>query len=151
MTEIQTRNRSPQPKPWIEAIHAYVPGKSKGSDGRELTKLSANENPLGCSAQALAALGRGGDPARYPDPDATALREAIARLHGLDAARIVCGTGSDELLNLAAQGFAGPGEEVLYARFPSWSTKSPHAAAARRRSRRPMPITRPTWTHCWLR
>ncbi|MCA0909986.1 histidinol-phosphate transaminase [Qipengyuania gaetbuli] len=117
MTQSNDSSARPTMKPWIEAIHAYVPGKSKGSDGRELTKLSANENPLGCSAQALAALGRGGDPARYPDPDATALREAIAQLHGLDAARIVCGTGSDELLNLAAQGFAGPGDEVLYARF----------------------------------
>ena len=43
-------------KPWIEKIHAYVPGKSKGADGRELAKLSANENPLGCSPDALAAL-----------------------------------------------------------------------------------------------
>ena len=37
-------------KPWIAGIHAYVPGKSTGADGRRLTKLSANENPLGCSA-----------------------------------------------------------------------------------------------------
>ena len=43
-------------KPWIAGIHAYVPGKSTGADGRRLTKLSANENPLGCSAAALAAL-----------------------------------------------------------------------------------------------
>ena len=37
----------PTPKPWIAAIHAYVPGKSRSADGRELIKLSANENPLG--------------------------------------------------------------------------------------------------------
>ncbi|MBX7458573.1 histidinol-phosphate transaminase [Qipengyuania sp. 1NDH17] len=107
----------PTMKPWIEKIHAYVPGKSKGSDGRELVKLSANENPLGCSEAALAALAQPAVPARYPDPDATALRAKIAEVHGLDPARIVCGTGSDELLNLAAQGFAGPGDEVLYARY----------------------------------
>ena len=104
-------------KPWIEKIHAYVPGKSKGADGRELIKLSANENPLGCSAAAMEALAQPSSPARYPDPDAFALREKIAAIHALDPARIVCGTGSDEILNLAAQAFAGPGDEVLYARF----------------------------------
>ncbi|MBY6127514.1 histidinol-phosphate transaminase [Qipengyuania aquimaris] len=108
---------APQMKPWIEKIHAYVPGKSKGADGRELAKLSANENPLGCSPDALAALAEPASPARYPDPDATALRAKIGEVHGIDPKLIVCGTGSDELLNLAAQGFAGPGDEVLYARF----------------------------------
>ena len=107
----------PEMKPWIEKIHAYVPGKSKGADGRELVKLSANENPLGCSEAALAALAEPAGPARYPDPDSTALRAKIGEVHGIDPARIVCGTGSDELLNLAAQAFAGPGDEVLYARF----------------------------------
>jgi histidinol-phosphate aminotransferase len=107
----------PEMKPWIEGIHAYVPGKSTGSDGRALVKLSANENPLGCSAAALAALATDHAPAAYPDPDAAALRTAIGRQHGVDPARIVCGTGSDELLNLAAQGFAGPGDEVLFSRF----------------------------------
>lgn len=104
-------------KPWIEAIHAYVPGRSKGSGGRTLVKLSANENPLGCSEAAQDALAMARDPALYPDPDATALRTALGALHGLDPAHIVCGTGSDELLNLAAQGFAGPGDEVLFSRF----------------------------------
>lgn len=104
-------------KPWIEAIHAYVPGRSKGSDGRTLIKLSANENPLGCSEAAQDALAMARNPALYPDPDAIELRSALGALHGLDPARIVCGTGSDELLNLAAQGFAGPGDEVLFSRY----------------------------------
>jgi histidinol-phosphate aminotransferase len=107
----------PQMKPWIEAIHAYVPGKSAGADGRPLAKLSANENPLGTSPAALAARSEAGAPAAYPDPDSSALREAIGKLHGIDPARIVCGTGSDELLNLAAQAFAGPGDEVLFPRY----------------------------------
>ncbi|WP_374408736.1 histidinol-phosphate transaminase [Pelagerythrobacter sp.] len=107
----------PTRKPWIEAIHAYVPGRATGADGRELAKLSANENPLGTSPAALAALGEAAPPARYPDPDARALRQAIGELHGVDPARIVCGTGSDELLNLAAQGYAGPGDEVLFTRY----------------------------------
>ncbi|WP_421989664.1 histidinol-phosphate transaminase [Qipengyuania sp.] len=107
----------PEMKPWIEGIHAYVPGKSTGADGRKLVKLSANENPLGCSAAALAALATDHAPATYPDPDSTALRAAIGTQHGIDPAQIVCGTGSDELLNLAAQGFAGPGDEVLFSRY----------------------------------
>jgi histidinol-phosphate aminotransferase len=107
----------PTAKPWITKIHAYVPGKATASDGRPLVKLSANENPLGSSPAVLAALEQARGAAEYPDPDARQLRKALAELHGADPARIVCGTGSDELLNLAAQGFAGPGDEVLFSRF----------------------------------
>ncbi|MES2700724.1 MAG: histidinol-phosphate transaminase [Pseudomonadota bacterium] len=107
----------PTMKPWIAAIHAYVPGKSKNADGKPLIKLSANENPLGTSPAAMAARRAVDDAATYPDPDSVALRTALGQLHGIDPARIVCGTGSDELLNLAAQAFAGPGDEVAYVRF----------------------------------
>lgn len=110
-------SNAPAPKPWIAAIHAYVPGKAAGADGRPLVKLSANENPLGTSTAALAARAAAVEPSRYPDPGSTALREALGTLHGIDPARIVLGTGSDELLNLAAQGYAGPGDEVLFSRF----------------------------------
>lgn len=108
---------APQMKPWIAAIHAYVPGQSKGADGTPLVKLSANENPLGTSPAALAARHAVDDAATYPDPDSVALRAALGELHGIDPTRIVCGTGSDELLNLAAQAFAGPGDEVAYVRY----------------------------------
>ena len=109
---------APAPKPWIAAIHAYVPGKSAGRDGRLLIKLSANENPLGTSPLALAAMDAAtANPSRYPDPDCKALRAAIGALHGIDPALIVCGTGSDELLHLAAQGYAGPGDEVIYVHY----------------------------------
>lgn len=108
---------APAPKPWIEAIHAYVPGKAAGADGRPLVKLSANENPLGSSALALAARSAAVEPSRYPDPGSTDLREALGAIHAIDPLRIVLGTGSDELLNLAAQGYAGPGDEVLFTRF----------------------------------
>ncbi|MBL4792550.1 histidinol-phosphate transaminase [Citromicrobium bathyomarinum] len=111
------KSTAPQPKPYILDIAPYVPGKSKGADGRTLVKLSANENPLGSSAAARAALGAAPDMATYPDPDSTALRAALGGLHAIDPARIVCGTGSDELLNLAAQAFAGAGDEVLMPRF----------------------------------
>ena len=107
----------PQPKPWIAQIHAYVPGKSKSASGQPLTKLSANENPLGSSPAALAALAGEHNPADYPDPDARALREKIAEVHGLDPDRIVCGTGSGELLHCAVQALAGPGDEVACSRY----------------------------------
>jgi histidinol-phosphate aminotransferase len=107
----------PEPKPWIAAIHAYVPGKSKSASGKPLVKLSANENPLGSSPAALAALAEPHVAADYPDPDARALREAIAQVHGLDPDRIVCGTGSGELLHCAVQALCGPGDEVLASRY----------------------------------
>jgi histidinol-phosphate aminotransferase len=110
-------SQGPIPKSWISAIHAYVPGKSAGADGRPLIKLSANENPLGTSPAALAARSEAAETHRYPDPDSKALRAAIGEVHGIDPALIVMGTGSDELLNLAAQGYAGVGDEVLFPRY----------------------------------
>lgn len=107
----------PTLKPWIEAIHAYVPGRATGADGKPLVKLSANENPLGCSPAVLDALAGVPTPALYPDPDATALRQAIGARHGIDPARVICGTGSGELLHCAVQAFAGPGDEVLAPRY----------------------------------
>jgi histidinol-phosphate aminotransferase len=107
----------PTPKPWIQGIHAYTPGKASGAGGQPLVKLSANENPLGTSPAALVAMGTAAPSSRYPDPDSAALRDALGTRHGIDPARVVCGTGSDELLNLAAQAFAGPGDEVLFPRY----------------------------------
>jgi histidinol-phosphate aminotransferase len=107
----------PTPKPWIAGIHGYIAGKSAGADGRPLIKLSANENPWGCSPAVLAARAHVAHPALYPDPDSHALRRALGELHGIDPARIVCGTGSGELLTVAASAFAGPGDEVLYVRY----------------------------------
>jgi histidinol-phosphate aminotransferase len=108
---------APAPKPWIEAIHAYVPGKAVGADGRPLVKLSANENPLGTSPAALAARASAVVPSLYPDGDSTALRIAVGELHGIDPARIIMGSGSGELLHLAAGGYAGPGDEVLFSQY----------------------------------
>jgi histidinol-phosphate aminotransferase len=110
-------NARPQPKPWIAEIHAYVPGKSRSASGKPLVKLSANENPLGASPAALAALAEGHNPADYPDPDSRRLRETIAEVHGLDPDRVVCGTGSGELLHCVVQALAGSGDEVLASRY----------------------------------
>ena len=108
----------PAPKSYISAIHAYTPGKAKTDDGRELIKLSANENPLGCSNDASAALAAARDTlARYPDPASSALRDALAAAYGLESEHIVCGTGSDELLNLIAAGYAGEGDEIIHVNY----------------------------------
>ena len=105
---------APKMKPWIEAISPYVPGRS-GEAGVRTVKLSSNENPLGPSPKALAAMKAGADDAhRYPDAASHELRDMIAEVHGIEAERVVCGTGSDELLQLLALAYAGPGDEVLY-------------------------------------
>lgn len=106
---------TPIARPGILDIEAYVPGESKVPGGIKPAKLSSNETPLGPSVKALAAYAAAAsDLERYPDGQATLLRHAIARRYGLDATRIVCGSGSDELLGLLARGYLGPGDEAIY-------------------------------------
>lgn len=118
MSADQEQQNAPAPKPWIQGIAPYIPGKASSDDGRRLVKLSANENPLGSSEAAKAAARAATDDlATYPDPASHDLRAAIAAVHGLDPARIICGTGSGELLHMVASAYAGPGDEVIYVRF----------------------------------
>lgn len=106
---------APQPRPGILDIAPYVPGASDLPGAGRVIKISANEGALGPSPKAVAAYRKVARHLhRYPDGDATGLREAIGRRHGLDPARLVCGAGSDEILYNLARGFAGPGDEVLY-------------------------------------
>ncbi|MDQ0346525.1 histidinol-phosphate transaminase [Ancylobacter vacuolatus] len=114
MSSPANRPTRPVPRASVMAIEAYVPGKSHGGAGVKVHKLSANENPLGPSPKAIAAFQSATALELYPDGSSTKLREAIAANYGLDPARIVCGTGSDELLMLTAAAFAGPGDEVLF-------------------------------------
>ncbi len=107
----------PAAKPWIDGIHAYVPGKATGGDGRRWSNCPPTKTRSEAAPRRSRPWRRRRHGATYPDPDAAALRAAIANVHGLDPARIVCGTGSDELLNLAAQAYAGPGDEVVYVRY----------------------------------
>ncbi|WP_349368548.1 histidinol-phosphate transaminase [Salinarimonas sp.] len=105
----------PEPRPGVHAIEAYVPGKSAVPPGVTPHKLSSNENPFGASPKAIeAARAATGKLAVYPDGSATTLREAIARKYGLDPKRIVCGNGSDELLEMLAQAYIGPGDEGIF-------------------------------------
>ncbi len=106
---------APKPRPGILDIEAYVPGESKLPSGVKPAKLSSNETPLGPSPNAIEAYkAAAGDLERYPDGQATALRNAIAQRYGLDAGHIVCGAGSDEILTMLAHSYLGPGDEAIY-------------------------------------
>ncbi len=108
-------NLTPQPKPWLDHVPVYTPGRSDVDGGAAFAKLSSNENPLGASPDAEAAYRQAvGELHRYPDGSAFALRTKIAALHKLSADTIVCGNGSEELIGLTLQAFAGPGDEVVY-------------------------------------
>lgn len=108
----------PVPKPYVMEIAPYVPGRAKTDSGKPAAKLSANENPLGTPPEAKAAMAAAIDATdRYPDPGSTVLREKIAAKYGLDPARIIYGSGSDDVLHLAAGAFAGAGDEVIYVRY----------------------------------
>jgi histidinol-phosphate aminotransferase len=108
-------NKAPMPQPGIMDISPYVPGESSIPGGVKPIKLSSNETPLGPSQKAIAAYqAEAGHLALYPDGGATRLRKAIAEAYGLNPDRIVCGSGSDELINLIAHAYVGPGDETVY-------------------------------------
>jgi histidinol-phosphate aminotransferase len=96
-------------------IQAYVPGKSSAPGAAKVFKLSSNETPLGPSPRAIAAYQAVGAHLQdYPDGSASDLREAIGRAFGLDPDRIVCGAGSDDLLNLLARAYLADGDEAIH-------------------------------------
>jgi histidinol-phosphate aminotransferase len=105
----------PQPRPGVLAIDPYVPGKSSATGIARIFKLSSNETPLGPSPHAVAAYREVAEHLQdYPDGASTALREAIGRAFGLDPERIVCGAGSDDLLNLIADAYLRDGDEAVH-------------------------------------
>src|SRR5580692_7812605 len=105
----------PQPRPGVLAIDPYVPGKSAAPGVARVFKLSSNETPLGPSPHAIAAYREMADRLQdYPHGAATALRQAIGRAFGLDPNRIVCGAGSDDLLNLLADAYLRDGDEAIH-------------------------------------
>ena len=105
----------PTPRPGVAAIHPYVPGKSSAPGVAKVHKLSSNETPLGPSPRAVEAYREvAGHLADYPDGSATGLREAIGHAFGLDPDRIVCGAGSDDLLNLLARAYLADSDEAIH-------------------------------------
>ncbi|MCG6883203.1 MAG: histidinol-phosphate transaminase [Silicimonas sp.] len=103
------------PKPGVDRIELYVGGESHLEGREDVLKLSSNENPLGTPETASRALARASHNLnRYPSTDHAALREAIAEVHGLDAERIICGAGSDEIIAFLCNAYGGEGTEVIH-------------------------------------
>ena len=104
-----------RPQPGILDIALYQGGASEIDGHAAPLKLSSNENPFGASPAAVDAMGEAlAQSHRYPSTDHGSLRAAIAEVHGLDADRIICGVGSDEILHFLCQAYAGPGTQVRY-------------------------------------
>lgn len=107
--------------PDIQSLSPYVPGKPIDELQRELQlsrviKLASNENPLGPSTKAVAALEGAADQLhRYPDGGAYRLRQAIADRWKVARAQVILGNGSDEILGLLARTFLAPGDEAVMA------------------------------------
>ncbi|MGH7032511.1 MAG: pyridoxal phosphate-dependent aminotransferase, partial [Stellaceae bacterium] len=107
----------PRPRASILQIAPYVGGEARIAGIERPIRLASNESALGPSAKALAAYHAAGpEMFRYPDGHSTALRQAVARHHGIEPERIVCGLGSDDLIHLLAEAYAGEGDEVIYSR-----------------------------------
>ncbi len=110
-----------QVHPDIRSLSPYVPGKPVEELQRELgltrvIKLASNENPLGPSPKAIAALnGAQAMLHRYPDGGATQLRQAIADRWKVAGDQVILGNGSDEILGLLTKTFLTPGDEAIMA------------------------------------
>jgi histidinol-phosphate aminotransferase len=109
---------------YIKAIAPYVGGKPISELAREMgiaedsiIKLASNENPLGTSPLALAAIARGAaELSRYPDGNGFDLKTALALRYGVNPAQIVLGNGSNDVLELVALSFLSPGVKAVYSR-----------------------------------
>ena len=106
---------TPLPRPGILEIAPYVGGEAQAEGATRLIRLASNEGALGPSPRAAAAYqALAGDLHRYPDGGSAALTQALARHYGFEPERIVCGSGSDELLSLITRAYAGVGDEVVF-------------------------------------
>lgn len=104
-----------KPQPGILDIALYQGGKAHVAGVANVVKLSSNENPFGPSEKAKDAFARSVRSLhRYPVTDHADLRAAIGEVHGLDASRIICGAGSDEIITFLCQAYAGPRDEVVF-------------------------------------
>ena len=102
-----------KPRDGILSISRYKGGK--GSQAIGAIKLSSNESPLGPSDRAIKAyIDSANSLSIYPDGNSTLLKEKIAELHNINVNNIICGAGSDEILNLIAAAYLMPGDEVIF-------------------------------------
>jgi histidinol-phosphate aminotransferase len=107
---------------YVRAIAPYLPGKpiselarEMGLDEKKIVKLASNENPLGVSPRAKAAIRKMlGELGRYPDGNAFDLKRALSRRYGVGQECLVIGNGSNDLLELVAAAFLAPGRAAVY-------------------------------------
>lgn len=107
---------------YVRSIAPYQPGKPISELAREMglkedsiVKLASNENPRGIGPRTRAAIERAvGDVARYPDGNGHELKTALAARYGVDMAQVVLGNGSNDVLELVALAFLGPGRAAVY-------------------------------------
>lgn len=109
-------------RPDLASLEPYTPivpfealSARLGIPVEQIVKLDANENPYGPSPRARAAIAHYPHYAIYPDPDQTELRQAIARYVHQPVERIICGNGSDEIIDLLMRLFLSPGDAVVEA------------------------------------
>jgi len=113
-------NYSELAPPYIRAIAPYQPGKPTADLERELgisgiVKLASNENPLGCSPLASAAMQEAIKTiALYPDGNGFELKNALSMRYGVAPENMVLGNGSNDMLELAARAFLTVGDKALY-------------------------------------
>jgi histidinol-phosphate aminotransferase len=111
--------KPPQIPPHVQRLRPYVPGKPIEEVQREfgltdVVKLASNENPLGPSPRALAAIRDAADGlALYPDASCFSLTNALSRHLEIPGDHIVLGNGSDEIIHYLGLAFVRPGDEVL--------------------------------------
>ena len=98
----------------IQSLVPYTPGEQPRD--RVFIKLNTNENPYPPSPKVLQAIREAADERLrlYPDPEASQLKEVIARYHGLSPDQVFCGNGSDEVLGLCFYAFFTPGRKVVF-------------------------------------
>jgi histidinol-phosphate aminotransferase len=106
--------RRPRLRPVVERMRGYVPGEQPR--GGRLVKLNTNENPYPPAPGVLAAVAAAAsdDLRLYPDPAATALREAAARAYGVAPEQVLAGNGSDDLLTMLVRAAVGPDDVVVF-------------------------------------
>ena len=104
-----------KPKIDLNSIPTYKGGDSSLDQYTSVVKLSSNENPFGPSENAIDAYNNINSTLnRYPDGNASHLKESISVIYDVDPKRLICGAGSDEILCLACRAYAGIGDEIIH-------------------------------------
>lgn len=105
---------APAPNPGVAATKPYKMGAATIAGQPAAIKLSSNESPFGPSPAVIDAMTRVlNDVNRYPDGTQSVLREAIAEIHELDPAMVVCGNGSEDLIGVLTRAYLSPGDELV--------------------------------------